>query len=254
MRTGSPRIHGLFWSTLFGSPGPWNPMKGKGERSVGEDGVKRPLNERKENVWKGRKADCEPASLFVGDTLSTDGQWLHWIVLKNREKRKKKKRKIRLCSRIGRCVEEKKENKNGREKRKDDGGAWWREDREGKVIIIWIAGIVSIHRRLARPIDRRLQLINLFKLDDALIDDHSANTFYNSTVSLGSVFSRSRIERSTLPYFAGSRFYWFSIGRDCFGVRRDIALSCYFTFIFTWYIHLQDLGTRGTQVPTEVTL
>lgn len=153
MRTGSPRIHGLFWSTLFGSPGPWNPMKGKGERSVGEGGVKRPLNERKENVWKGRKAGCEPASLFVGDTLSTDGQWLHWIVLEKREKRKKRKRKIRLCSRIGRCVEEKKENKNRREKRKDDvGGAWWREDREGKVIIIWIAGIVSIHRRLARPL------------------------------------------------------------------------------------------------------
>lgn len=122
-------------------------------------------------------------------------------------------------------------------KRKDDGGAWWREDREGKVIIIWIAGIVSIHRRLTRPIDRRLQLINLFKLDDALIDDHSANTFYNSTVSLGSVFSRSRIERSTLPYFAGSWYYWFSIGSDCFGVRRDIALSCCFIFIFTWYIY-----------------
>lgn len=83
-------------------------MKGKGERSVGEGGVKRPLNERKENVWKGRKAGCEPASLFVGDTLSTDGQWLHWIVLEKREKRKKRKRKIRLCSRIGRCVEEKK--------------------------------------------------------------------------------------------------------------------------------------------------
>lgn len=97
-------------------------MKGKGERSVGEGGVKRPLNERKENVWKGRKAGCEPASLFVGDTLSTDGQWLHWIVLKNREKRKKKKRKIRLCSRIGRCVEEKKREQKWKGKKK--GRRW----------------------------------------------------------------------------------------------------------------------------------
>lgn len=217
-------------------------------------------------VWKGRlmkekkmfgKGEKRTASLRVSLWVTrfqpTDNGYIG-LFWKTERKGKRKKEKLDCVRGSVGAWRKKKENKNGREKRKDDGGAWWREDREGKVIIIWIAGIVSIHRRLARPIDRRLQLINLFKLDDALIDDHSANTFYNSTVSLGSVFSRSRIERSTLPYFADSRFYWFSIGRDCFGVRRDIALSCYFTFIFTWYIHLQDLGTRGTQVPTEVTL
>lgn len=217
-------------------------------------------------VWKGRlmkekkmfgkgekRAASLRVSLWVTRFQPTDNGYIG-LFWKTERKGKRKKEKLDCVRGSVGAWRKKKENKNGREKRKDDGGAWWREDREGKVIIIWIAGIVSIHRRLARPIDRRLQLINLFKLDDALIDDHSANTFYNSTVSLGSVFSRSRIERSTLPYFADSRFYWFSIGRDCFGVRRDIALSCYFTFIFTWYIHLQDLGTRGTQVPTEVTL
>lgn len=44
--------------------------------------MKRSLNERKENVWKGRKATCRVfLSFCMGDTLSTDGQWLHWIVL-----------------------------------------------------------------------------------------------------------------------------------------------------------------------------
>lgn len=65
MRTGSPRIHGLFWSTLCPVK---PPVKGEGERSVCGcwDGVKRPLNERKENVWKGRKATRLPSvSLFL---------------------------------------------------------------------------------------------------------------------------------------------------------------------------------------------
>lgn len=84
--------------------------------------MKRPLNERKENVWKGRKAtralDCRVfLSFCMGDAFSTNGQWLHWIVLeeeregkiklvcggrkKNMMGKKKKEERLREIARGG---------------------------------------------------------------------------------------------------------------------------------------------------------
>lgn len=100
-------------------------MKGKGERSVGEGGVKRPLNERKENVWKGRKAGCQPATLFVGDTLSTDGQWLHWIVLKKRERKGKRKKEKLDCAR----------GSVGASRKKKKGEQKWKGKKERTMVV-----------------------------------------------------------------------------------------------------------------------
>lgn len=187
MRTGSPRIHGLFWSALCPVK---PPVKGEGERSVCGcwDGVKRPLNERKENVWKGRKATRLPSvSLFL----------YGWRVFNQRTM-------VTLDCSGGR---ERRKNKTGmrREEEKYDGekggkvaGDCARGEEE--VIIIWIALDRFHSQATCRPIDRRVELINLFKLDDALIDDHSTNTFYNSAVSFRSVVSHRVGHRTLLLY------------------------------------------------------
>lgn len=104
---------------------------------------------------------------------------------------------------------------------------WWKKGggkvvREGdctrgEVIIIWIALDRFHSQATCSPIDRRVELINLFKLDDALIDDHSTNTFYNSTVSFRSVVSQSGIERCTLRYADSLILSVFNLGaRTCF--------------------------------------
>lgn len=106
--------------------------------------------------------------------------------------------------------------KNTMEKRKRKGCGSGRL-REGEVIIIRIALDRFHSQATCRPIDRRVELINLFKLDDALIDDHSTNTFYNSAVSFRSIVSRSGIERCTLRYADSLILSVFNLGaRTCF--------------------------------------
>lgn len=116
-------------------------------------------------VWKGRlmkekkmfgkgekRAASLRVSLWVTRFQPTDNGYIG-LFWKRERKGKREKEKLDCARGSVGASRKKKENKNRREKRKDDvGGAWWREDGEGKVIIIWIAGIVSIHRRLARPL------------------------------------------------------------------------------------------------------
>lgn len=225
MRTGSPRIHGLFWSTLFGSARE-TPMKGEGERSVcGWDGVKRSLNERKENVWKGRKATCRVSLFLYGWHAFNRRTMVTLDCSGEREGRREGGRK-----------------KNTMEKRKRKGCGSGRL-REGEVIIIWIALDRFHSQATCRPIDRRVELINLFKLDDALIDDHSTNTFYNSAVSFRSVVSRSGIERCTLRYADSLILSVFNLGaRTCFTLldtkRYWIWENNIFLFFFIVYFYV----------------
>lgn len=241
MRTGSPRIHGLFWSTLCPVK---PPVKGEGERSVCGcwDGVKRPLNERKENVWKGRKAtralDCRVfLSFCMGDAFSTNGQWLHWIVLERERERRKNKTGMR-----------REEEKYDGEKGGKVAGDCARGEEE--VIIIWIALDRFHSQATCRPIDRRVELINLFKLDDALIDDHSMNTFYNSAVSFRSVVSHRVGHRTLLLYalrYADSLILSvFNLGaRTCFTLLDTKRYWIWENNIFlSFFLSYLDIFTR----------
>lgn len=237
MRTGSPRIHGLFWSTLCPVK---PPVKGEGERSVCGcwDGVKRPLNERKENVWKGRKATRLPSvSLFL----------YGWRVFNQRTM-------VTLDCSGGR---ERRKNKTGmrREEEKYDGekggkvaGDCARGEEE--VIIIWIALDRFHSQATCRPIDRRVELINLFKLDDALIDDHSTNTFYNSAVSFRSVVSHRVGHRTLLLYalrYADSLILSvFNLGaRTCFTLLDTKRYWIWENNIFlSFFLSYLDIFTR----------
>lgn len=104
--------------------------------------MKRPLNERKENVWKGRKAtralDCRVfLSFCMGDAFSTNGQWLHWIVLEG-----EREGKIKLV-----CGGRKK-NMMGKKKKEERLREIARGGRR-RLLSSESRWIVSIHRRLA---------------------------------------------------------------------------------------------------------
>ena len=118
----------------------------------------------------------------------------------------------------------------------------------GRLLSSESLGSFSFTGRLARPIDRRLELINLFKLDGALIDDHSTNTFYNSTVSLESNFFQSRIERPARhPSFprSGSSFYRFSTGAVGSCVRSiDRVDETPFTHAYVFLFRTDSLSRK----------
>lgn len=85
----------------------------------------------KKMFGKGEKRLAEFLSFCMGDTLSTDGQWLHWIVLgREREEGREGGRKIRWKKERGKVV-----------------GVG--DCARGRLLSSESRWIVSIHRRLA---------------------------------------------------------------------------------------------------------